>query len=287
MQHVADHFFLSGERSLTNASGVGFDHSHHGVDPVRRDAGAGAGASGGGVGAGDKGIGPVIDIKEGTLGTLEQNLLLGLHRLVEVGDCVDHEGLENLGGGDVVGQHLGAAHRLTTKALDHGVVLADPLGKLLLEDIGADQISHAQPGAGCLVTVSRADAALGGADLVLSLESLAALVERTVVGHHQVGAVADQEILINLDAALPQTLDLLDKCNRVNDDAVADDADLPLAENAGRDQVEDILLIAIYNGVAGVVTSLAAYHDVDPSGQDIDDFSFAFIPPLGSYENGV
>ena len=108
-----------------------------------------------------------------------------------------------------------------------------------------------------------------------------------MVGHHQVGAVADQEILINLDTSFPKTLDLLDESNRVDDDAVADDADLPLAENAGRDQVEDVLLIAIDNGVAGVVTSLAANHDVDPSGQDIDDFSFAFIPPLGSYENGI
>ena len=39
--------------------------------------------------------------------------------------------------------------------------------------------------------------------------------------------------------------------------------------------------------VAGVISALAADHDIGPLGQIIDDFSFAFIAPLEAYNNGV
>jgi hypothetical protein len=47
--------------------------------------------------------------------------------------------------------------------------------------------------------------------------------------------------------------------------------------------MEDVFFVTIDDGVSGVVPPLAADDDVDPAGQDIDDLSFAFIPPLGAY----
>ena len=105
--------------------------------------------------------------------------------------------------------------------------------------------------------------------------------------HHEVGAVTDEEILIDLDPLGTQPLDLLDQGDRIDNHAVADHADLSFPQNAGGDQVKYILLAAIHNGVAGVVASLAADDDIDSSGQDVDDLPFAFISPLGAYKNGV
>ena len=55
-----------------------------------------------------------------------------------------------------------------------------------------------------------------------------------------------------------------------------------LAQNAGRDQVQDIFLFADENRVPGVVAALGADDDVRLFGQDIDNFAFAFIAPLGA-----
>jgi hypothetical protein len=41
------------------------------------------------------------------------------------------------------------------------------------------------------------------------------------------------------------------------------------------------------DSVAGIVASLTAYDDFRPFGEEVDDFTFAFIAPLGAYENGV
>ena len=41
------------------------------------------------------------------------------------------------------------------------------------------------------------------------------------------------------------------------------------------------------DGVAGVVTALAAHHDVGLGGQDVDDFSLPFIAPLRADQDCV
>ena len=230
----------------------------------------------------------MVDIEERSLRTLEQDLLLRLHRLVEQGHRIGDQRSEDLGSREVVGEDLLTVERLTAESADERVVLLEPEREFFTEDFGLGQIGHAETGAGDLVTVSRADAALGGADLVLALECLAEAVEFPVPRHHEMGAVADEEVLgVHLDPAIGEPLDLGNQSNGVDDHAVADDAKLALAENAGRDQVEDILLVAVDNGVAGVIAPLATDDDVDLAGQHVDDFAFAFIPPLGADENGV
>ena len=51
--------------------------------------------------------------------------------------------------------------------------------------------------------------------------------------------------------------------------------------------MEDIFLRTTDDRVAGIVSPLATDNNINIAGQDIDDFAFAFIPPLGAYENGV
>ena len=98
---------------------------------------------------------------------------------------------------------------------------------------------------------------------------------------------ADEKIAVRLDAELAEPVDFLHQAERVDDDAVADDAELAFAEDARRHQVQDIFLFADEDGVAGVVAALSADDDIRPLGQHIDDFAFAFIAPLGAHENRI
>ena len=74
----------------------------------------------------------------------------------------------------------------------------------------------------------------------------------------------------------------LDQADRVHHHAVADDATFARAQDAGGDEVEDVFLAADQDGMPGVVAALGADNDVRLVGQDIDDFAFAFVAPLGA-----
>ena len=131
------------------------------------------------------------------------------------------------------------------------------------------------------------DAALGRAELLVALELFAPLVDARVVGHDQMSAVADEEIFLHGDAQRAQAVDLLDERDGVDDDAVADHADLVRAQDAGGDQMQDVLLAAEHDGVAGVVAALAAHDEVRMAGEHVDDLAFSFVAPLRAYKNGV
>jgi hypothetical protein len=155
------------------------------------------------------------------------------------------------------------------------------------EFVGLEEVPGADAGAGCLVGIGGADAALGGADFSLAFERLALLVERAVVGKHEMRGIADEEVFSNLHPAGAESLDLPDEGDRIKNDAVADDAGLRFAEDARGDEVQDVFFALDDNCVTGVVAALAADDDFGIIGEVVDDFSFAFIAPLGADENGI
>ena len=149
------------------------------------------------------------------------------------------------------------------------------------QDLLVEQVLHADADARVLVDVARADAAAGGADLVLAELLLVGAVEEQVVRHDEVGVAADAQV-VAADAARPQRLELAEQDVRVDDDAVADDAGLGLVEDAGGDEVELELLAVAHDGVAGVVAALEAHDHVGLLGQQVGDLAFAFVAPLGA-----
>ena len=60
----------------------------------------------------------------------------------------------------------------------------------------------------------------------------------------------------------------------------------PGAQNAARDELQDELLAADDDGVAGVVTAGVAGDDVELFAEDVDDLAFAFVAPLGAENDG-
>ena len=83
-----------------------------------------------------------------------------------------------------------------------------------------------------------------------------------MIGQDEMRAIADEQILADLDSDLAQTFDLGDERDRIDDDAVADHANLSAPQNAGRNEMQDVFLAAVNDGVAGVVAALAADDDV-------------------------
>ncbi len=62
---------------------------------------------------------------------------------------------------------------------------------------------------------------------------------------------------------------------------------LLLAQDAGRDEVQDVFLLADEDRVAGVVAALRADDDVRLLGQHVNDLAFAFVAPLGADQNCI
>jgi hypothetical protein len=65
-------------------------------------------------------------------------------------------------------------------------------------------------------------------------------------------------------------------------DTVADQAQRVVAQDARGNQVQDGLLAADDEGVAGVVAALEAHDGADVLREQVDDLALAFIAPLGT-----
>ena len=144
------------------------------------------------------------------------------------------------------------------------------------------EVADADAAAADLVLVGGADAARGRADLALAAARFGQHVELAVVRQDQVRLVADEQAAADVDAEPGQLVHLREQRRRIDDHAVADDAGDAVVQDAGRDEVQDELLAAHVDRVAGVVAALVARHDVEARRQQIDDLALAFIAPLGA-----
>ena len=182
--------------------------------------------------------------------------------------------------------HLVRVEHADVVALQQEVLLLQRRLDLAPQDLLVQQVLHADADARVLVHVARADAAAGGADLVLAELLLVGAVQQQVVRHDEVGVAAHAQV-VAADAAPAQRLDLAEEDVRVDDDAVADDAGLGLVEDAGGDEVELELLAVPDDGVAGVVAALEARDHVGLLGQQVGDLAFALVAPLGADNDGT
>ena len=108
-----------------------------------------------------------------------------------------------------------------------------------------------------------------------------------MIGHDEVGAIADDQVRADGHALSAQSFDLFHQGHRVQYHAVADDALFAGMQDARGDQVENEFLVSRQYGMPRVVASLAANDEVRFFGQKVDDFAFAFVAPLGSDQNSV
>ena len=173
---------------------------------------------------------------------------------------------------------LAAPHREFTQRLLLGL---EGGADLRPQDLLVEQVLDPDPEPQRLVGVAGADPPAGRAQRELAQLQLAGGVEQHVVGHDQVRVGRDLQVA-DVDAAPAQAVDLLEQDLRVEDDAVADHADLVGMEDARGDQVELELLAAADDRVAGVVAALEADDHVGLVGEQIGDLPLALVAPLGA-----
>ncbi len=288
MEQIAQWRVFGGKGAFADASGVGLDDPHDAVDPVRGDAGAGAGTAGGGVGAGDVRVGPVINVQEGSLSPFKEDLFAAADGFVEIDHGVADEWPKLFSGRAEVPVDAFKVEGFDAESGEHRVVFLNALGELFAEQIGLEEVGHAQPDAGDFVAVSGTNSTFGGADFTGASGQFAGLIEFTVVGQDKVGGVANEEVGgRNGDVFGAESFDFAGQGDGVEDDAVADDADGGGAEDAGGDEVEDVFGAADDDGVTGIVAALTADDDLGFLSEKIDDLALAFIAPLGAYEDGI
>ena len=252
---------LGGEGAAAHPGGVGLADPQHGADPGGADARAHAGLAGHGVRRGHVGVGAEVHVEVRPLGTLEEELSALAAGLVDEHGRVRDEGLEALAHGAEPGEDLPLVHALDLEHLREVLLpFVEERVELLSELVRVHQVDHADAAPAGLVLVGRAYAPARGADL---LGGFPGVVDGLVVGHDDVGAVADgQGAGGDRVPLLPQGFDLVEEDLGVDHHAVADDAELFLVEDARGDQVEDDLLVAHHQRVPGIVAALETYDEV-------------------------
>ena len=155
----------------------------------------------------------------------------------------------------------------------------------LQQRLAVDNVGDAHAGAADFVDEGRADAAPRRADRAFAAQLLVELVDQAVPGHDDVRAVAQKEAAADGDAALFEVLDLAQQLGGVDDDAVADDADLVGVEDAGGDEMELELAELVDDGMAGVVPCGVPGYDLRLFRQEVYDPALALVPPLAAHNH--
>ena len=177
----------------------------------------------------------------------------------------------------------------TVVDLDQHLVLEVERGlHLLAQDALVVEVLYPDADAVHLVGVGGADAAARGADAALAEKPLGHLVEGAVVAGDDVGVRADDQ-LAGVDTAGFEAVDLLEQHPEVDDDPVADDRRAVRAQDAGRQQVQRVLLaLAVLlddDGVAGVVATVELHDVVDTAAEQVGGLALALVAPLRSDEH--
>ena len=183
-------------------------------------------------------------------------------------------------------QHLLGDQRLAVVDLHQHLVLElqcgiDLLGKRLL----VEHIGDANPDAGDLVLVARADAATGGADLLAARVPLDDLVHRDVVRHQQMRVGGDQQAF-GVDATVLESLEFVEQHAGIDHNAVADHVGDTGREDARGDEVQGEVLASRQNhGMPGVVAALIPHYPLDAAPEKIGGLTLALVAPLGADEH--
>ena len=141
----------------------------------------------------DVGIGAVVEVQEGALGALQQDGVAPGQHVLDQNLCGLNVAAELLRPTLASLVELRGIERVSAVELDMGVLLRREGVEPGLETVHIPELSHADAPTGDLVHVGRSYAAARGAKGVFSTGLFLQAVQCHVVGHDDVGAVADDE----------------------------------------------------------------------------------------------
>ena len=100
-------------------------------------------------------------------------------------------------------------------------------------------------------------------------------------------AIADEQVLVDVDSQLAQAIHLGHKRDWIDNHAVSDHANFALPQDSRRNQMQHIFHAAVNDCVPGIIAALAADNDVRLRSKHVDNFAFALVAPLHSDQNCV
>src|SRR6202043_1414428 len=99
------------------------------------------------------------------------------------------------------------------------------------------------------------------------------------------GAIADVQATLHVDACLGKGFDFVDESCRIDDYAGADNGMTAEAQNSAGNELQDVAIGADDRGVPGIVASSYARDIFTGSSQVVNHFAFSFIAPLRAYHH--
>jgi hypothetical protein len=163
-----------------------------------------------------------------------------------------------------------------------GVLFLAGVFDVRLENPGVEQVDDAQAAARHLVFISRSNAPAGGPDLLPAGRAFRSQLDHAVVGQDDLGPVRDKELAVHIDTEVAQFGDFLEESDRVQHDAVADDAFAVGAQHAAGDKLQHEFLALDDDGVSGIMTAGVTGDGGKLPAEHIHNLAFAFVAPLGA-----
>ncbi len=162
------------------------------------------------------------------------------------------------------------------------IVVIKDFGQFLGEMLFVQQFTQTDAAPGDLVFIGRPDATTSSADLLVTFAGFAGLVQGDVIGQDQGAGGTDLQAVSDGAGTGFQFIDFLEQGLRGEHHAIADDAGNLFAQYAGWQKMQNGFFPIDDQGMTSIMTALEAHHIGGLVSQEIDDFSFPLVTPLGT-----
>ncbi len=156
-----------------------------------------------------------------------------------------------------------------------------------LAEFAVHQVCHANTAARNLILIARPDSARRCANRNAVRTPFADLFDSPVEGKNHMRAIADFQLLLDVNPGRFQPVNLIQHRPRINHHAVANDRLHAGPQNTARDQLQNELLRTNKYRVAGIMPALVTRHRVELLREQIDNLALALIAPLCAQHNQI
>ena len=170
---------------------------------------------------------------------------------------------------------------MVISALDEQVFPLDDIPEMIGDAVYVAQIAHTNGLFHIFVRIDGRDSPAGRAEFFIGESVLFEAVLYPVIWHADSCAVADFQVFRGyLYPLFAQPADLADEVLDINNHSRAHDVHCAVAQNAGREQIENKRALFVDDGVTRIVSALIARNYIKILRKIIDDASLAFVAPV-------
>ena len=228
----------------------------------------------------------MIDVKQRGLRPFKEDRLAIANQTIQKRRRIHNEWTQPLAEAEVIVADRFRVDLLrTAQGLKDSILLFDLSADFLCESLRCDQIGYAKATASGLVFVGWANASQRGSNFSFAELLFAGRFQCTMVGENDMTPVGYKEPIGEIDPKGGNGVGFFKKCDRIQDHASTNNALHSVMKYAARHQVQHMACLSKRDRVAGIVPALVTGNTVEFPGEDVDDFTLAFISPLETYDS--